>query len=200
MSQTPANIMAGPARIFIGAYSAVVLPVTGTPPTLFQHTDGTPSGVQTGFSDIGYTIGPVTFDYKSTKEEIIPEQSLAAVDVFVKEEMAQITFNAYERTFIAMRSAFDNVGTQSDATGDLFYAGGGQSIVTPLINSVFMSVRHRDNSAKFTWCCIYKAYSMDGVKLPFEKAKATQYQVTLKALVDLTRSNGDQLLQFKHEK
>jgi hypothetical protein len=34
--------------------------------------------------------GRTTFDYKATKEEIIPEQSLLAVDVFTKEEMAQI--------------------------------------------------------------------------------------------------------------
>ncbi len=195
-----ANILAGPARIFIGIFGTAVNPVTGTPPTLFQHTSGTPSGLQTGYTDVGYSTGPVEFAYKATKTEILPEQSFAPVDVFLKEEMAEIKFTAYERTFITLRSAFDNVGTQADATGELYYAGNGTSIITPLIYSVFMSSAHRDNGAKFSWACIYKAYSVDGVKQAFEKSKPTTYSVTFRALADTTRNLGDQLFQMKHEK
>lgn len=200
MAQVPSNILAGPARIFVGAYGTAVAPVTGTPPTLFQHTSGVPSGLQTGFTEVGYTTGPATFDYKATKEEIIPEQSLIAVDVFTKEEMAQLVFTAYERVFVTLNAAFDNVGTQSDSTGDLYYAGNGTSIITPKTFTVFMSTIHRDNTAKFTWLCLYKAYSLTGIKMPFEKSKPTTYQVTMKALADVTRTLGDQVYQFKNEK
>lgn len=202
MPGIPANILAGPARIFIGTFGTAVAPVTGTPPTLFQHTAGVPSGLQSGFTEVGYTTGPVTFTYKATKVELMPEQSLAAVDVFVSEEMAQIVFTAMERTYIALHTAFDNVGTQSDTTGDFYYAGNGAAIITPLFNTVFMSTPHRDNLLKFSWACVYKAYSVDGVKLPFEKKKETTYQVTLKAVADVVtpRTVGDQLWQMKHEK
>src|SRR5256885_15010731 len=103
MAQSTTAILAGQARIFIGAYSGVVLPVSGAPPTLFQHTAGVPSGLQTGFIDAGYTTGASTFDYKATKEEIMAEQSLIAVDVFTKEEMAQVVFTAYERTYNTLK-------------------------------------------------------------------------------------------------
>jgi hypothetical protein len=196
----PSNILAGPARIFIGAYGTAVAPVSGAPPVLFQHTSGVPSGLQTGFTEVGYTSGPATFTYKATKEEIIPEQSFLAVDVFTKDEVAQLVFTAYERVFVTLNAAFDNVGTQSDSTGDLYYAGNGTAIVQPKTFTVFMSTLHRDNTAKFSWVCLYKAYSMDGVKLPFEKQKATTYQVTMKCLADTTRTTGDQALQFKNEK
>lgn len=200
MAQTPSNILAGPARIFIGAYGTAVAPVTGTPPTLFQHTAGVPSGLQTGFTEVGYTTGSTAFNYKATKQEISPEQSLAPVDVFTIEEMAEVTFTAMERVFVTLKAAFDAVGSQSDATGDLYYGGNGTSILTPSTFTVFLSHLRRDNTAKFTWACIYKAYSVDGVKLPFDKKKETTYQVTMRALADVTRNAGDQLYQFKNEK
>lgn len=200
MAQTASNILAGPARIFVGGYGTAVAPVTGSPPTLFSHTSGVPSGLQTSYTEVGYTTGPATFDYKATKEEIVPEQSLIAVDVFTKEEMAQLVFTAYERVFVTLNAAFDAVGTVSDSTGDLYYAGNGLAILAPKTFTVFMSTIHRDNTAKFTWLCVYKAYSVDGIKLPFEKGKPTTYQVTLKALADTTRTAGDQVFQFKNEK
>lgn len=200
MAQNATNILVGPARIFVGTYATAVAPVSGSPPTLFAHTAGVPSGLQTGFTELGYSTGPVTITYKATKEEIMPEQSLAAVDVFVKEEMVSITFTSMERTFVTLTAAFDNVGTQADATGELYYAGNGSAIITPKLYTVFMSSIHRDNGAKFSWACVYKAYSVEGAKLPFEKAKPTTYAVTLKGLADTTRSNGDQLFQMKNEK
>jgi hypothetical protein len=200
MAQVASNILAGPARIFLGAFGTAVAPVTGAPPTLFAHTAGVPSGLQTGFTEVGYTTGPATFDYKATKEEIVPEQSLIAVDVFTKEEMAQLSFTAYERVFVTLKAAFDNIGSQSDATGELYYAGNGTNIIAPSTFLVFMSAIHRDNTAKFSWVCLYKAYSVEGAKLPFEKSKPTTYQVTLKALADTTRTAGDQVFQMKNER
>jgi hypothetical protein len=200
MAQVAANIMAGPARIFIGAYGVAVNPVSGTPPTLFAHTAGVPSGLQTGFSEVGYTTGPATFETKVTKVEIMPEQVLMAVDIFAKDEIAQLQFTAYERVYATLKAAFDSVNQVSDGSKDLYYSGGGTSIIQPSTFSVFMSVIHRDNLAKFTYACLYHAYSMDGAKMPFEKGKPTQYQVTFKALLDQTRSAGDQGYQFVHEK
>ena len=200
MAQSAPAIIASPARLFIGTYSGVVLPVTGAPPTLFQHTAGVPSGLQTGYTEVGYTTGDATFEYKATKEEISPEQSLIAVDVFTKEEMAQVTFTAMERTYNTLKVAFDNIGTVSDANKDLYYGGNGLSIVAPLTVSLFLSSLHRDNTAKYSFLCLYKAYSVDGVKLPFNKAKATTYQITIKALADTTRTQGDQVFQLVNEK
>lgn len=196
----PANILAGPARIFIGAYGTAVAPVSGTPPTLFQHTSGVPSGLQTSYTEIGFSTGAATFTYKATKEEIVPEQSLIAVDVFTKQEDGSLVFTAYERVFATLKAAFDNVGSVSDGSKDLYYGGNGTTIIQPSTFTVFMSTIHRDNTAKFTYLCLYKAYSMDGVKMPFEKGKPSTYQVSFKALADITRTAGDQVYQFVNEK
>jgi len=60
MSQNPANIHIGAARLFLN----VTPPATGTPPTLITHTDGVPSsGVE-----VGYTQDAATFTYKQNKQ------------------------------------------------------------------------------------------------------------------------------------
>lgn len=197
--RTPANILAGPARIYLGIYGTAVLPVTGTPPTLFAHTAGVPSGLQTGFTEVGYTTGKAEWSYKLTKGELVPEQSLAPVDVFAKEEGVQLQFTCMEAVYRALQAAFDAIGTSNDSTGSLFYGGNGTSVLAPSYWGVFLSSIHRDNTAKFSWLNIYKSYSVDGIKLPFEKQKETTYSVTLKAVADVTRNAGDQLFQSKIE-
>ncbi len=105
-----------------------------------------------------------------------------------------------ERTFAALKAAFDSIGQVSDAAKDLFYFGNGASIVTPQNFCVFMSHMHRDNSNKFSYACVYKAYNPEGAKLAFEKKKETTYVVTMTALADTTRTAGDQGGQFVNEK
>ena len=200
MAQSASNVLAGPARIFIGTYGVAVPPVSGTPPALFQHTAGVPSGLQTGFTEIGFTEGPVEFAYKATKIEINPEQAYMPVDVFLSEEMAEIKFKSMERTYNTLLASFDNVGTITDANKDLFYFGGGTQIITAKLYTVMFSSAHRDNGAKYGIGCLYKAYTVEGVKLAFTKTAPSTYEVTLRGLADVTRTAGDQGGQFFHEK
>ena len=83
MATSAANIFVGAGNIFLGKTGTGVLPTSGTPPTIFAHTAGVPSGAQTGYTHIGHTEGDATFTYKATKTEITSEQNLAPVDVFV---------------------------------------------------------------------------------------------------------------------
>lgn len=200
MAQSAANILAGPARIFVGLVGTAVLPVSGTPPALFQHTAGVPSGLQTGFTEIGFTEGPVEFTYQAKKAEINPEQSYFAVDVYLQEELAQVKFKAMERTYVALQTAFDSVGTVSDASKDLFYFGGGTTVITARLYCVMFSSPHRDNGSKYGIGVLYRTYNMEGVKLAFTKTAPSTFDVTLKALADVTRSPGDTAGQFFHEK
>lgn len=199
MAQSAANILAGPARIFLGGATGV-LPVSGAPPALFQHTNGVPSGLQTGFTEVGFTEGPVEFSYKPTKIEINPEQSYMPVDVFLSDEMAEVKFKAMERVYVMLTTGFDNVGTVTDVNKDLWYFGNGTSIITIKTQCVMFSSPHRDNGAKFGIGVLYKAYNVEGVKLAFTKTAPSTYEVTMRGLADVTRTAGDQGGQFFHEK
>ena len=188
MAFNSANILAGPARIFIG----VTAPASGLPPTWVTHTNGVPA---TG-TEVGYTENQVEFMYKAEKVEISPEQSYMPVDVFLKGEISHIVFTAMERTYIALQRAFDNVYSVNDGTRSGFAFGNGTAIITPTLGTVFFSSPQRRNAGKYSIGMLYKTYSMDGVKLPFTKTKPMTYQITLTALADETRTAGDQGGQF----
>ena len=190
MAQNEANIHIGAARIFLG----VTAPASGTPPTLMGHTNGVPA---TG-TEVGFTEGNATFSYRPTKELIPVEQALSAAGMFVSDEVAQLVFRAQERVYVALRAAFDNIGTVSDGSKDMFYAGG-QSII-PLYQSVMLTSPRRDVAAKWEVLVIYKATSMEGIELPYGKATRSTYQITLRGLADSSRSISDQLFQWYREK
>lgn len=192
MAFSPQNILAGPARIFVGTTA----PASGTPPTLVGHTNGVPA---TG-TEVGYTTGPVEFVYKNTKEEIKPEQAYMPVALYVTDEMAEITFECLEKTYNTLLRAFDNVGTVTDVNKDLFYFGNGTSIIAPFTATVFFSSPQRTNPAKYSIGMLYYAYNPEGVRLPFTKTKPMSYKMTFRALADVTRTAGDQGGQFFIEK
>jgi hypothetical protein len=142
----------------------------------------------------------IEFIYKATKKEIVPEQSLLPVALYVDAELSQITFECLERTYNTLLRAFDNIGTVSDGSKDLFYFGNGTSIIAPFTTGVFFSSPQRTNLGKYSIGMLYNAYNPDGVKLPFTKTKPMSYKMTFTALADTTRTAGDQGGQFYIEK
>lgn len=192
MSFAPNNILAGPARIFVG----VTAPSSSAPPTLMGHTNGVPA---TG-TEVGYTTGPVEFYYKNTKEEIVPEQAYMGVGLYTVGEEAMVSFECMEKTYQTLLRAFDNVGTVDDVNKSLFYFGNGNSIITPFTTCVVFTSPQRTNAAKYTVGTLYYAYNPEGVRLPFTKSKPMTFKMTFKALADTTRTAGDQGGQFYIEK
>lgn len=192
MAQNPSNIHIGAARIFLG----ITPPATGLPPTLMGHTDGVPSSG----TEVGYTQDAATFTYKQNKQEVEAEQSLNPVDVFVVSEEIMIEFNAMEHVYIALKAAFDNVGSVDDASKTLFYGGDGVGLVSVTTQAVMLSSRIRTAPTKHEVLVLYKVYNMEGIVIPYQRTAVAIYKVSLKGLVDTTRSAGDRLFQWFREK
>lgn len=185
------KIEVGASRIFAG----ITNPTTGTPPTLMGHTDGVPASG----TDIGATEGDCVFTFVAEKTEIMSEQYLAPVDVYVGSEMASLTFQMKEHNYTAMKLAFDNVGSVSDANKILFYGGGGTSILAPTTQAIMFTARRRSAPTKFFVGVIYKAYSIKGYAAPFSKKNTSMMNVEIRGLVDTSRNAGDQMFQFFRE-
>lgn len=192
MSQDPTKIHIGAARIFLN----VTAPASGNPPTTLPHTDGTPSSG----TEVGYTDGPATFTYKQEKQELEAEQSLNPVDVFVTKEVCQLEFTAMEHVYNTLKTAFDNTGTVSDGTKDMFYGGDASGLVSTLTQTVALTSRRRDAPTKFETLTIYRVYNVEGLAIPYQRTTPANYKVTLKALVDTSRSLGDRVFQWVREK
>jgi hypothetical protein len=192
MAVTVSKIHVGPARVFAG----VTAGATGTPPTYITHTAGVPG---TG-TDLGATTNDAIFTYQLVKKEINIEQELAPVDVFSSDEMASIEFECLEQTYVSLQTAFDIVGSETIAGGDAFWFGGGTAVLAPRTQTIFLSSMQRNAPTKFILAVLYKAYSVDGIKLNASKQKPTTYKVKIQGLSDLTRNAGDRVGYFRFEK
>lgn len=192
MAFNAAKIHGNTARIFVG----VTAPTTGLPPTLLTHTNGVPGSG----TEVGYTEDEAQIRYKAEKQAIGAEQALANVDVMAVSEMAEIEVTVKEHTYATLQRAFDNVGTVSDGSKDLFYFGGGTSILTPRTECVVLTSRQRNAPTKFIVMVLYKAYCEEGYVTGYTKKKEAVYKLKFVGLHDGARNDGDTLGMFVFEK
>lgn len=192
MAYNPQRIHIGMARIFLNATP----PTTGTPPSLMQHV----SGVPTSGIEVGYTNGPSTFTYRSTKEEVEAEQSLNPVDVFITREECQLEFTAMEHTYNTLMTAFDTAASVDSATETLFYGGDAVGLASVGTQCVVLTSRIRGASGKFEVLTLYRAYNVEGMVIAYNRTGVAMYKVTMKGLVDPNRAEGDRLFQWYREK
>jgi hypothetical protein len=192
MAFNAARIHGNAARIFMG----MTAPTTGLPPTLATHTNGVPG---TGI-EVGYTEDEAMIRYKGEKQAIPAEQALANVDVMTVSELAEIEVTVKEHTYATLQRAFDNIGTVSDGSKDLFYFGGGSSVLQPRTECVFLSSRQRNAPTKFIIMVLYKAYCEVGYETGYTRKKESLYKLKFVGLADGARNDGDQLGQWFYEK
>jgi hypothetical protein len=192
MAQNPNAIHIGAARVWLN----VTAPATGTPPTLLAHTDGVPG---TG-TEAGYTQGPSTWTYRQNKKEIQAEQSLNPVDVFIESEESMIEFTAMEHTYNTLKTAFDAVANVDDGSKTLFYGGDQSGLSSVTTQCVALTSRIRTAPTKFEVLVLYRVYNVEGIVIGYNRTGEAVYKVTLKALVDTSRSVGDRIFQWYREK
>jgi hypothetical protein len=185
MALNAANVHVGPARIFMG----VTNPATGNPPTAMAHTLGVPTpGVE-----VGFTEGDAIF--RKTKEtgEIMAEQAMGPIGVYLTREVVEIEFTALERVFSTLQAAFDNTGSVNTGGRMLFWGGGSQYSIRT--QTVFMSSLRPNQASKYEISVLYRAYNVSGYEIAYRKSGASSFRITLRGLFDTTRTIGDQLYQ-----
>lgn len=189
MAQNAQNIHMGAARIWLG-----VTPPVGTPPAAWAlHTNGVPG---TG-TEVGYTDGPTTFNYKSEKMEFKGEQAFGVIDLAIIDESAELKFTAQERTALNLRTAFDAYGYESVGGGIGIWGGG--STFAPLTQSIFLSSQRRDAPTKYEFLMLYKGINTNGITITWSRVTRSLMEITIKPIVDSTRATGDQVFQFRRE-
>ena len=188
----PNEIHVGPAFIYIG----VDAPATGTPPTWTPLTDGVPA---TG-DFVGATIGEATFTWTAEKTEIEAEQVMGVLDMFISSQGGELTFEAEERNYELMKTAFDNIGSVDDGTKMGFYGGGGGTILNIFYKSIVLVSGRRDIPGAHEVLTLYKAVSTAPMPLKYSRVGPSTYEVTFRALPDTSRAPGDQIFQFYREK
>src|SRR4051794_16914563 len=108
MAQDASNVHVGPGRLFLG----VTNPASSIPPTWMPHT----AGVPTPGTEIGYTTGDMIFRKVKETGEIVAEQAMGPIGVYMTSERVECEFEALERVYATLQAAFDNTGTVNDVT------------------------------------------------------------------------------------
>lgn len=192
MAQNPANVHFGPGRVFFD----VPAPTTGNPPTFVSHTAGVPDG---GGTEVGYTLGDLTFNVSKETNDITAEQVQGAIAVQRTNSMVTVEFEAMERTYLNLKVAFDTDGGTLNDVNRIAIWGGGQAV--PLAtHTVFVSSLRPNQPGKYEISMIYKGVTVSGYQIAYKKSGASVFHVTIRGLFDGTRDDGDRLYQHFIEK
>lgn len=192
------NIHIGQGEVWLGGTA----PAAGSDPT--DPTAGTPSALNsmaTGFAAptsggtyVGFTFGPATLTYRPTYYMVVTEQAFSEVVTIPTNEEASLAFTALEQTSSTIAAAWGQ-GTTRTTTGpnaQAVYVGSKQVITTKVVS---MMSRKRSGNGYYI-VTMYTAYSADGATVSFERRAESRLPVTMRALADVSRPDGDQLFQL----
>ena len=196
MALTAANVRVGAGRIFMDVTSPALGVALNIGATGIPSTGG-------GDVEVGLTEGEAIFTYEVSYFEVMAEQSLASIEVFAHEEMAQLEFTMKEYITANIDDFFNGLTNQATvaAPGSAdtirLHEGGrilGQAsaagevtlqsvcLIAPIPNT--SSVNQR-----FTYVILHQAYQSEAAAARYSKSGDTLMKVTFKAIADLTRGD-----------
>ena len=197
MALTAANVRVGAGRVFMDVTSPAInvalnIGATGVP---------TSAGADV---EVGLTEGEAVFTYEVAYFEVMAEQSLASIEVFAHEEMAQLEFTMKEYItaniedfFNALTTQFTDAAPAGSADSVRLHQGGrilGQAsaagevtlqsvcLIAPIPNTSTVNQR-------FTYVILHQAYQSESAAARYSKSGDTLMKVTFKAIADLTRGD-----------
>lgn len=190
------NIHIGQGEVWLGGSA----PASGSDPT--DPTAGTPSALNTmttafaaptsGGTYVGFTFGPATLTYRPTYYMVVTEQAFSEVVTIPTNEEASLAFTALEQTYTTIAAAWGQGTTRTTGGAQAVYVGSKHVISTKVVT---MMSRKRSGTGYYI-VTIYSAYTSDGATVSFERRAESRLPVTMRALADVSRPEGDQLFQL----
>lgn len=169
-------------------------PTLGTPSALNAMTVGFAAPVSGG-TYVGATQGAATLTYRPTYYLVEIEQAFAEVVTVPTSEEAMLAFTAEEHTYANIQHAFGQTVTRVVGSGVLSNTNyvGGKTVLNTKV--VALASRKRSGVGYFM-TTLYQAYSNEGSTVNYERRVETKLPVTMRALADPARPEGDQLFQI----
>jgi hypothetical protein len=190
------NIHIGQGEVYLGGTP----PAAGSDPT--DPTAGTPSALNamaTGFTApvsggtyTGFTFGPATLTYRPTYYMVVTEQAFSEVVAVPTSEEASLAFTALEQTYSTIAAAWGQAITRTTTGVQAVYVGSKPTLATKVVTLV----SRKRSGVGYYITTMYSAYSSDGATVSFERRAESRLPVTMRALADVARPEGDQLFQL----
>ncbi len=200
---TPANIIQGPADIYID----VAAPASAVPPAttnlLTLDGSGQPTDTGTAGFHIGLSEGPTVLSVTPKFDEIRADQHAAPIDVaFVSMEteidivVKEAVLQNLQKFFNSPLGTYTNVAAGvTNPAADFLQIGSPTSSLANLRTLLLISPR-RDVAAKFWYVLAYKAALKSAVAWAFARGTPSTWKLKFYCIADTTRVLKDQVLQI----
>ncbi len=200
---TPANIIQGPADIYID----VAPPPSGVPPAaaniLTLDASGQPTDTGTAGFHIGLSEGPTMVSATPKFDEIRADQHAAPIDVAFVSMETEIDIIVKEAVLKNLQKFFTSpLGTYTDVAlgatnpaADFLQIGSPTSSAATLRTLLLVSSR-RDVSGKFWYVLAYKTALKSAVTWAFARGTPSSWKLKFYCIADTTRVLKDQVLQI----
>jgi hypothetical protein len=166
-----ANVVSGPAQLFIAAAGTAVPNLTGSVSDF------------SAFANPGFTDKGIEFDYTSTDKDIEVDELTSAVDVLITKEKVEVTVVLAEVTLTNLYYCISG-GVLVSAT-DLTIGGA----VRP--NEFLLGIQGPSPATnKVRQVLIYRVMPKGNPKMHFQRKDKLMYACKFEALADSTRANG----------
>lgn len=173
LSGSVANIVVGPAQIFVAPYGTAVPTLSGA------VTDFGAPFIEPGFTDTG-----IEWDYTPTFADIKVDEILGPVDKI---------FTAH-KLIINVKLAETTLANLNIAIGASTLTGSTLSIGSPLAPPEFiLGFIGPAPSGKIREGIIYRCVSMAALKAQYHRKDKVMYEVQLEAIADTTRPQASDL-------
>lgn len=181
------DITIAPASIYVGGTA----PADGTLLTL--DSNGIPQSLAStpmGGVSVGMTGGPAIFTLERKLREVMVQQYLAPVMVRAISEQAMITFTLSEHLLTTIQK-FMSGSLISQVTSPTPKFSGVVSANTAVVPATpFVFVAKDVVTGFYRAYMLYLGYIADKIEIGFDKEKETMIKVTVKSLIDTTRTSA----------
>jgi hypothetical protein len=190
-------IFQGPADVYLN----VVRPPSSAAPTADANTVLLENGIPiaaTNAKFLGSTEGPATVGITEEVNPIRDDQHESAIDAGFTVTSAEIGFTVKETRF----QTLDWLITGPDlfqyipVTGGEYLSGGGQLNATAQTMSILLIAPRLSTPSKYAYVLGYKCYLKSALESEFSRSKESVWKVTFGLIMDMTRVQGDELMQW----
>lgn len=198
---TPANIFHSPADLYFNlAAPASNLVPTADNQCLTLDANGQPSSA-TGFH-AGLVEAPTMPTVIEKANEIHADQAETPIDVALQTIEAEIDCIVKELNLSRLQTFLGSAGLSAYTalTNSQAWQIGGQLDSSISVMTVTAIATRRDVAGKFAYWMLYRAVLTAPIQMVFQRSKEHSYKLKFKGFADLTRVQGDELMQICRQK
>ena len=189
---------------FCDVYMDITAPPSSLYPNADTHTltlDSTGQPTSSAGSHLGSVEGPTDLSITEKCNEILDDQHEDAIDACIDSVEAEIDIVVKELTLTRMNSFMtSNVGTYTALAASQVLQLGGNPNNTRVPRSLLLVAPDRSATGKFLYVLAFKCHLKSTVQMTFQRSKENMFKLKFGCAADLTRVNGDQVLQIVRTK